>query len=98
MVRAGRTFFKSGWIPTLAVVLIVPLLLSLGFWQLDRADEKRALINRQNARKMQPVVQLSGGFENADDLRYMNVAASGRYDAEHQFLIDNQVVNGKVGF
>ena len=98
MRRARRTVFKPGWLPTLAVVLIVPLLLSLGFWQLNRADEKGALIDRQKARQMEPAIQLSGDYQNSDDLRYRNVAVSGRYDTEHQFLIDNQVVDGTVGF
>ena len=32
------------WRTTLATALLLPTLLSLGFWQLDRADEKAALI------------------------------------------------------
>jgi len=96
--RSARIVFKPGWIPTLAVVLIVPLLLSLGFWQLDRADEKRTLIDRQKTRQLEAPMQLKGGDPNTEDLRYRNVAVSGRYDNQHQFLIDNQVVDGMVGF
>ncbi len=98
MRKASWTVFKPGWLPTLGVVLIVPLLLSLGFWQLDRADEKQALIDRQKARQMEPPVQLSGDYQDPEELRYRNVAVRGRYDTEHQFLIDNQVVDGAVGF
>lgn len=98
MRKTGRTVFKPGWIPTLAVVLIVPVLLSLGFWQLGRADEKRALSDRQKVRQIEPAIRLMGEQGSLEELRYRNVEVSGRYDTEHQFLIDNQVANGVVGF
>jgi surfeit locus 1 family protein len=98
MRKTGRTVFKPGWIPTVAVVLIVPVLLSLGFWQLDRADEKRVLIDRQKVRQIEPAIRLMGEQGEMEELRYRNVEVSGRYDTDHQFLIDNQVANGVVGF
>ena len=41
--------FRPGWLPSLLVALLLPGLLGLGTWQLQRADEKRALLreNRQ---------------------------------------------------
>ena len=38
------TGFRPGWWPSIAVALLLPLLLGLGFWQLSRAEEKRALL------------------------------------------------------
>ncbi|TXI27412.1 MAG: SURF1 family protein, partial [Aquipseudomonas alcaligenes] len=36
--------FRPGWWPSIAVALLLPLLLGLGFWQLSRAEEKRTLL------------------------------------------------------
>ena len=36
--------FRPGLAPTLVVLALLPLLVWLGFWQLQRADEKRALL------------------------------------------------------
>ena len=38
--------FRFDWKLTLLTTLLLPLLLSLGFWQLDRLDQRRA----QNSR------------------------------------------------
>ena len=75
------------------------VLISLGFWQLDRAEQKRTYLAQQQ-------VLLSGGqvvidASTTDDLallKYRPVTVNGHYDEQHQFLIDNQHVNGKVGY
>ena len=36
--------FRPGVIPTVVVALLLPLLVSLGFWQLSRGAEKTALL------------------------------------------------------
>lgn len=42
------------WRTTLATAVLLPTLLFLGFWQLDRADEKVALIARMEERRVLP--------------------------------------------
>ena len=42
-VKLGILVFSLEWRITLFTLLLVPALLWLGFWQLDRADEKRQL-------------------------------------------------------
>ncbi|EQL44791.1 hypothetical protein M770_00605 [Pseudomonas aeruginosa VRFPA03] len=41
--RSMRGAFRPGLLPTLVVLGLLPVLLWLGTWQLQRADEKRAL-------------------------------------------------------
>ena len=36
--------FRPGVLPTVVVALLLPLLVSLGFWQLGRGAEKTALL------------------------------------------------------
>jgi len=52
-MQIGNKTFKPGIIPTIVFLLVLPVLLRLGFWQLDRAEEKReliALFEQQNKR------------------------------------------------
>ena len=86
--------------PTLAYLCLLPLLISLGFWQLGRSEEKRIILEKQEQGIASPeIIKLSGsGQYNIDELRYKKVRAVGHYDNEHQFLLDNQIKNGKAGY
>jgi surfeit locus 1 family protein len=86
-------------IPALVVLCILPLLIALGFWQLDRAEQKRAFLDRQKQGMAAPALQLTAATpEDKEALRYRPAAANGHYDAGRQILIDNQVAEGKAGY
>lgn len=69
----------------------------LGFWQLDRAEQKQALL-AQYAAGQQTQIDITS--ENADTLsRYQRVSAAGRYDPAHQILLDNMPSHaGRPGY
>jgi surfeit locus 1 family protein len=78
---------------------MLTLLLNLGFWQLNRADEKRVLIEKQAQSMKAAPIQLSVLTEdNLENLRYRKAIVSGHYDITQQFLLDNQIVKGKAGY
>jgi surfeit locus 1 family protein len=86
-------------IPTLVVLCLLPVLIALGFWQLDRAGQKRDFLDRQKQGMAAPPLQLTASAsEDKEALRYRKAAANGHYDSAHQILIDNQVVEGKAGY
>jgi surfeit locus 1 family protein len=92
------TCYSAGF-PVLAFIGLLTLLISLGLWQLDRAEGKRQLQELNNVRTEDSVLSLSvRTSENIDGLRYRKVVLNGRYDKAHQFLIDNQMANGKPGY
>ena len=79
--------FKPTLAGTVATLVLLPVLLSLGFWQLRRADEKRALIAQYEIGAT-TIKQLSA--DNVGNLPLLqNVVVSGRYDASKQILLDN---------
>lgn len=87
------TFRPALW-PSVATLLLVPLLVALGFWQLQRADEKSALFaSLDSARNAEPVdvTELTG-----TPLPY-HAHASGHY-ASKVLLLDNRVHDGEVGY
>jgi surfeit locus 1 family protein len=88
--------FRPGWLPTLVVLALVPLLISLGFWQLARAEQKRQLISAQELRRQTPAQALSE-LELAADSSYRRVVLQGAFDAEHSVLLDNRTRAGHAG-
>ncbi|HEY9034198.1 MAG TPA: SURF1 family protein [Pseudomonadales bacterium] len=84
------------WKSALFTVILLPVLLSLGFWQLERADEKRAIQAQLTAwQHSEPLV-----VTNADDAvaHYRPVRLRGHFDPQRYFLLDNRTRQGKVGF
>jgi surfeit locus 1 family protein len=99
IIKMGRYTAKFANLPTLAFVCVLPLLLSLGMWQLHRADEKREFLQQQAQGQVADISRLSVATEdNAERLRYKKLEVAGHYDAQYQFLIDNQISDGKVGY
>ena len=83
-----------------SVVLTVAgmaLFARLGFWQLDRAEQKEELLAQYEAGQR---TQIAITSENADTLaRYQRVSVAGRYDPAHQILLDNMPSQaGRPGF
>ncbi|MGJ8687146.1 MAG: SURF1 family protein [Spongiibacteraceae bacterium] len=83
------------WRSLLAIVIIVPLLTSLGFWQLDRADEKTQLLASFDARRQLPPqdILVLQEYEN-----YRPAVAVGEFDSERYWLLDNRIYGGKFGY
>ena len=86
--------------PTLVYLCLLPLLIALGIWQLDRSEEKRIFLEQQKqGLTSSEIIQLSTAIEaDVDALRYKKVQVTGHYDQAHQFLIDNQISAGKAGY
>ncbi len=86
-------------IPTLVYLGLLPILLGLGMWQLDRSEQKRVLLDLQEQAIAKETLHLSTAIESsAETLRYRQVEVEGHYDAMHQFLVDNQISGGKAGY
>ena len=91
--------FTPYLIPTLGFLVLLPLLLKLGFWQLDRAQYKHQrqtqFETRQNATPLN-ITQINQN--NVEELEYYPLALKGHYDNRHQFLLDNRIQNHRVGY
>ncbi|KJV07924.1 SURF1 family protein [Methylocucumis oryzae] len=83
----------------LAYLILSFILLSLSHWQWRRADEKTVLLATEASAAQQAPVNITELINHGlDSIRYRAVRLSGHYDTEHQFLLDNQIVNGKAGY
>ena len=85
------------FIPASLIIATLALLISLGFWQLDRADEKRA-IEDQIASANSGDVELVTSVEFLKDKEYYHVRLQGVYIEDKQFIYDNQIVDQISGY
>jgi cytochrome oxidase assembly protein ShyY1 len=97
--KKNRLHFDFEWRITLFTLIMTPLMLSLGVWQLERADEKAAIASSFEERQRQSPVPVSDLWaQPAAALAYVPVQVSGHYIADQYFLLDNQIHNGKFGY
>ena len=98
-ITVAGSSFDFSLIPLLLYLALVTLLVSLGFWQLGRADEKKIFLTKQQSSADKEVIKLISIIgDDPESLRYRKIEITGRYDEEHQFLIDNQIVSGQAGY
>ncbi len=84
-------------IPSLLIVATIAFLVSLGFWQLDRADEKREIegsIQKANT----GVIELVYDEKTLLNKEYYEVRLKGHYLGDKQFIYDNQIVDQVSGY
>lgn len=81
-------------VPPLAAIVLVVLFTGLGLWQLDRADEKAALRELFDSGAGYRPLPAAGETPKL----YEPLKARGRFLGERQFLIDNMIMNGRVGY
>ena len=78
-------------------LLLFPLLIYLGFWQLDRADEKAAIIewyDNSRSKKMADVTEL----DDTLDLQYRPAFVNGILNSNQRIFLDYKVKYGKPGY
>lgn len=81
-----RVFAPRPW-AVLAAVPALALFVLLGFWQINRAEEKRILMTEFAAGR--ETLTPGPGVAIRDLPRYQRVRLAGRYDPARQILLDN---------
>jgi surfeit locus 1 family protein len=56
------------------------------------------LLDQYQGHRGEAVIQLEPGMGSYADLQHRAASASGRYDTAHQFLLDNKIYGGRVGY
>jgi surfeit locus 1 family protein len=96
MILGKRVFAPAAWSVLLAVAASL-LFASLGIWQLERAAYKESLERKFEQRLGEDYQRLSKDTDLVD-IQYRKLRLEGRYDLDHQFLLDNQVHGGRAGY
>jgi len=91
--------FDPEWRISLFTAVLLPALIFLGFWQMERADDKSALASSWEQRRHQPARVLQGlETGSPEDLAYLPVELTGRFLAEQYLLLDNRIHGGRFGY
>ena len=86
--------FNPGVLSSLLTAVLLYTMISLGYWQLDRADYKDTLQQKIEQRKNLIPAGLDQLTDSKDERHYLPVKFIGEYDLEHSFLLDNKIYNG----
>ena len=82
----------STWVPLIVGAFLVIQFAGLGAWQVSRGLEKRAT---------QQVFQAESTYtpwhDGMEVRSFQNISATGRFDAEHQIVLDNIIINSRYG-
>lgn len=95
----NKLTFNVNWKTSLFVVIMFPILISLGFWQIDRAAEKRHAQEIESFKRNQPPKTISTLFDAPpSELSHLKVSLHGSYINDKNILIDNQMHKGRFGY
>ncbi|MEP1471391.1 MAG: SURF1 family protein [Halieaceae bacterium] len=88
------------WRTTVFTALLLPLLIYLGFWQLQRAEDKAVLAAAFEQRQAAAPVMVSAATmaEAPESLAYLPVRIQGEFVAGRDILLDNRLQGGKFGY
>lgn len=89
--------FRPGWKLSLFFILMLPCLLSLGFWQLQRGQEKQQILELVDERRSAAPMAISQLLQ-AEDVAYVQVRLRGSYLTDRVILLDNQLYQGQFGY
>ncbi len=85
--------FKPGVALTVFVAVFLPLFIALGFWQLNRAEQKTQLEAQLQARTViEPLT------DNIRPVDYQHYRLTGELDSSRLWLLDNRTWEGQVGY
>ena len=94
-IKVGSRIFSPTVFTTLLTIVLIAFLISLGRWQLRRAEEKRVLFDSFAAGAD---ATLSVELSTPPLKRYQHIEAVGHYDQTRQILIDNMFDGERVGY
>ncbi|MCY3904892.1 MAG: SURF1 family protein [Caldilineaceae bacterium] len=92
-------FGRRWWWKTLLVLLAMGVMVVLGFWQLDRLEQRRAFNQQRRAALAAAPIELTGAPLPLPlaELRDRQAVAVGEFDYARQVAVRNQNLDGRPG-
>jgi len=84
------------WRATALAMLLLPLVISLGFWQLQRAQEKIELKELYQQRQLAGPIVIES--LPAGELHYQPVILRGHFINDRTLFLDNRISRGQFGY
>jgi surfeit locus 1 family protein len=92
--------FKFKLIPTLIFAITFCGFIVLGFWQIDRADQKNVLNSNYTDRQQEAIIVLDKNnvIDEKSSLLWRKVEFKGSFINKQNIILDNQIFNQIAGF
>jgi len=92
--------FKFKLIPTLIFAIAFCGFIVLGFWQIDRADQKNVLNSNYTDRQQEAIIVLDKNnvIDEKSSLLWRKVEFEGSFINKQNIILDNQIFNQIAGF
>lgn len=97
--QAGKKQFRLHPVALLVTLLAIAVMVKAGFWQIDRGQQRQAIIEQHEAALQQPPTPLTSELIASNTLRRDNrIAVTGEFSVGEYFLVDNQTFESRVGY
>jgi surfeit locus 1 family protein len=93
-----RITFRFRWIPFIAAIIAAAIGVSLGNWQMRRADHKETIENKLSVREAATPVMLTSTPLLVEDIEYRRVIAEGEFISDWPVYLENRPYKGTSGF
>ena len=98
-----KAILTPKWIAAHMVVVVIAIVfINLGFWQLERLEDRKLENQIAESRYTAPPedlgVLVAAVGDDLDSLRYRRATVTGSYETEHELLTRNQVYRDQAGF
>lgn len=97
-LRLGPWRFAPGVVPSAGAVLLIAITIALGNWQMRRAATKSEIRDHLQAYERSAPMRIGSTPIAAGELEWHTVDVRGTYDAARTILLDNRVLDGRVGY
>lgn len=97
-MRIAGSVFRPPWWATLATLAGVALTVTLGFWQLGRANFKQDLQSRIDAFGKQAPITVGTEALDVESVLLRRIEVRGSFDPRHMVFIDNRVYKHQPGY
>src|SRR5690606_11009039 len=111
-VKSQKFETTFNWKITLASGVFLPLLIGLGFWQLNRAQEKQLLLDQWYVQQALPPVtinnldEIENGNIGSENIEGRNIEVrnkgtlvlQGKFDQAQYWLLEHRFYKGKLGY
>ena len=100
-MQIGQWQFAPRLWPSIITFLMLPALVSLGFWQLDRAKQKQELYEQFLDHQSAGLIDLNLNRairETKPEILWRHIKLSGQFEKQINILLDNQVYRSEPGY
>lgn len=97
-MQIGNYVFRPTVGFTALALLMVPVFILLGWWQIERGVERQELQNTIEQRRGEPPVTINEIIVDVDSLRFRKVSVRGVFEPDYTILLDNAIHQGQAGY